>query len=277
MMVASLMSSQVQVAEIAMPSALQDVPSARTFQLKERCSTITPSDLSERWYIGLGQATGTLKVTTQRLMRSAILPLAQRYCVDRMFIRLRIRGSIYTDTMNGRYISLDGNKHTQIFANESFFATAYPMEHKSSASQALKQFISDFGIPDRLVCDGAAEQVGKRTEFQSTVRKHAIDLHVTKPHCHNQSKVEGVVREIWKHWFRVMLKKKVPKHLWDYGIKWVWEVMQRTASTSGDLSRRTTLEQLTGETPEISEYLDFTFYDWCWYNDNAGLGETKLG
>ena len=60
-------------------------------------------------------------------------------------------------------------------------------------------------------------------------------------------------------------------------IKWVCEVMQRTASTSGDLSRRTALEQLTGETPEISEYLDFTFYDWCWYNDNAGLGETKLG
>ena len=53
--------------------------------------------------------------------------------------------------------------------------------------------------------------------------------------------------------------------------------MQCTASTSGDLSRRTALEQLTGETPGILEYLDFTFYDWCWYNDNAGLGETKFG
>ena len=127
------------------------------------------------------------------------------------------------------------------------------------------------------MCNGAAEQVGKRTEFQSTVQKHAIDLHVTEPHRHNQSKVEGVVQEIRKPWFRVMLKKKVPKQLWDYGIKWVCEVMQCTASTSGDLSGRTSLEQLTGETPEISEYLDFTFYDWCWYNDNAGLGEMKLG
>ena len=53
--------------------------------------------------------------------------------------------------------------------------------------------------------------------------------------------------------------------------------MQRTASTSRDLSGRPALEQLTSETPEISEYLDFTFYDWCWYNDNAGLGKTKLG
>ena len=99
------------------------------------------------------------------------------------------------------------------------------MENKSSASQALKQFISDFGIPDKLVCDGAAKQVGKRTEFQCTVRKLAIDLHVTMPHRHNQFKVEGIVREIRKCWFRIMLKKKVPKRLWDSGIKWVCEVM----------------------------------------------------
>ena len=58
-----------------------------------------------------------------------------------------------------------------------------------------------------------------------------------------------------------MLKKKVTKRLWDYGIKWVCEVMQHTASMSGDLSGRTAIEQLTGETPKISEYLDFTFYD----------------
>ena len=275
-MVASLMLSHVQVAEMTMASTLQHIPLSRTFQLKERHSSITPSDLSERWYIGLGQATQMLKVTTQWLMRSAILPLARRYCADRMFIRPRIRGTIYTDTMNGRYKSLDGNKHAQIFANESFFATAYPMEHKSSTGQALKQCFSDFGIPDKLECDGAAEQVGKRTEFQSTIGKHAIDLHMTKPHRHNQSKVEGVVREIRKRWFCIMLKKKVPRQLWDYGVKWVCEVMQCTASTSGDLSGRISLEQLTGETTEISEYLDFIFYDWCWYNDNDRLGETKL-
>ena len=34
---------------------------------------------------------------------------------------------------------------------------------------------------------------------------------------------------------------------------------------------------MTGETPDISEYLEFSFYDWCWYNNNASLGETKLG
>ena len=61
----------------------------------------------------MGQA---LKVTTQWLMHSTILPLAQWFQADRMFIRPRIHGTIHTDTMNRCYKSLDGNKHVQIFA-----------------------------------------------------------------------------------------------------------------------------------------------------------------
>ena len=83
--------------------------------------------------------------------------------------------------------------------------------------------------------------------------------------------------ELRKRLFRVMLKQRVPNPLCDYGIRWVCEIMQCTASNSGHLLGRTPLEQLTGETPNISEYLDFSFCNWCWYNDNAGLGETKLG
>jgi hypothetical protein len=36
------------------------------------------------------------------------------------------------------------------------------------------------------------------------------------------------------------------------------------------------MEQITGKTPDISEYLDFGFYDWIWYKDNAGLIENKI-
>ena len=34
---------------------------------------------------------------------------------------------------------------------------------------------------------------------------------------------------------------------------------------------------LTGETPDISEYLDFGFYDWVLFRSNAGLGEPSIG
>ena len=47
-MVASLMLSHVQVAEVTVPSTLQDVPSAQTFQSKERHSTLSPLQISVR-------------------------------------------------------------------------------------------------------------------------------------------------------------------------------------------------------------------------------------
>ena len=125
--------------------------------------------------------------------------------------------------------------------------------------------------------DGASEQTGWKTMFMQQLRKHHIDFHITEPERYNQSKAEGVIREIRKKWFRVMTKSAVPKRLWDYGLRWVVEIMQRTASDAGDLWGRTSLEKVTGETPEISEYVDFGFYDYCWYRENAGMGETKLG
>ena len=57
----------------------EDVPSSKTFHTSERKSTVSASDLSERWFIGLKQATQTIKSTSQQLLRSAILPLARRY------------------------------------------------------------------------------------------------------------------------------------------------------------------------------------------------------
>ena len=51
--------------------------------------------------IGLKQATLTLKHTTQRLVRSALLPLGRRYRADRMFQQRRLHGDWYTDTVFG--------------------------------------------------------------------------------------------------------------------------------------------------------------------------------
>ena len=74
-----------------------------------------------------------------------------------------------------------------------------------------------------------------------------------------------MTREMRKKWFCVMLRKKVPHRLWDYGLKWVAKIMQRTAGLTGSLNYCTSIEEVTGETRDISEYLDFEFYDWCWY------------
>ena len=74
-----------------------------------------------------------------------------------------------------------------------------------------------------------------------------------------------------------MFRKYFPIALWSYGIPNVANIMQITASFAADLQRRTLLEALTGKTPDISQYLDFGFYDRIWFKEDVGLGENKLG
>ena len=72
-----------------------------------------------------------------------------------MFDQPCIKGTIFTDTMAGRYNYLDSNLYVQVFANDSFLASAYPMENKSLEGQLLREFVADFWVMDCLVCDGS--------------------------------------------------------------------------------------------------------------------------
>jgi hypothetical protein len=74
-----------------------------------------------------------------------------------------------------------------------------------------------------------------------------------------------------------MIRKRVPRKLWDYGIRWTIQVMQRTSTQAGELGGACPLEEVTGETVDISEYLDFGFYDHVSFKENAGLGMALIG
>ena len=77
--------------------------------------------------------------------------------------------------------------------------------------------------------------------------------------------------------YRVKECKWVPQYLWDYLTIWICETGSLSVSSSRYANGRTPIEIITGETPDISEYLDFGFYDWVVYHSNAGLGELSIG
>ncbi len=256
---------------------VQDVPTPRSFQSKGRHSSVSTEDLSERWQIGLAQAKETLKGTTQRMVGSAVMPLAQRYRADRIFRTKRLGGMWATDTMDGRVKSLDGNRHAQVFSNGSYFAEIYPMARKADAGLALKEFIIELGVPEELTFDGSKEQTLPGTEFVKQCQRNNISTHRTEPQRPNQNPALGVIREVRRRWFRTMIRKRVPRKLWDYGVRWTTQVMQQTSTQAGGLRGQCPLQAVTGETIDISEYLDFGFYDHVSWKENAGLGETSIG
>ena len=74
-----------------------------------------------------------------------------------------------------------------------------------------------------------------------------------------------------------MRRQKVPKRLWDFAFVQICEIGNLTVSRSRYAYGRTPIEILLGDTPDISEYLDFCFYDWVSYRANPGVGESSIG
>lgn len=163
------------------PSGLEDLQEARPFVSKKRHTDVSPRDLSERWGISLAQAAMTLKATTQRFVRSAVMPIARRCRADRMFHVRQLRGPMATDTCHPKIVSISGNKYCQIFANKEFFAAAYPVHKKGDCGDTLKEFIQDFGAPDMMIVDGAKEQTKSGTEFVKLLRKCNVELRTIEP------------------------------------------------------------------------------------------------
>ena len=61
-----------------------------------------------------------------------------------------------------------------------------------------------------------------------------------------------------------MQKKRVPKRLWGFGLVVESEILTRMARGQ---NRRTGYEEVTFQTAEISEWLDFDFYDLVYWYD----------
>ena len=267
------------VAEVSKyDDSLEDLPTRQTYTSTERHIKMSAEVLADRFGIGLERARQTLRATTQRGTRSALLPISRRYRADIQFDMKRLKGKFATDTIWAKSKTLRGNVASQIYSHKCGFNTAYHLESANgeNVGYSLSDFVSDYGAPDRLTFDGAAVQVGKETRFQKTIREHEIKSHQSGAYRPNENPAEGNIREIKKKWYRIQAKTNAPDRVWDYGISYVCETGNLTVNSSRYSNGRTPIECITGDTLDVSEYIDFGFYDWISYRQNAGLGEIEI-
>jgi hypothetical protein len=140
----------------------------------------------------------------------------------------------------------------------------YPMESKASASiaNALQEFIDDVGILETLVCDFASEQTGKNTDVMQMIRQLSIKLQPAEKGRGITQNPKPQIREIKTKWKSWMQPNQVPRWLWDYGLVYIAEIQSILAPGA---NLQSGIERLTGDTINISEWLDFDFYDRIWY------------
>ena len=151
------------------------------------------------------------------------------------------------------------------------------MDSKSKAGYSLTLFCQELGVPRKLNFDGSKKQACKGGIFMKEVCRQCIDYNISEPDLHNQNLFEGVIREVRRKWYRNMVKERVPRKLWNYGVSWVSEVMSMTHSSEKSVNGGIPLRNVTGETVDISKYLDFGFYEKFWFKDNSGLSPSEPG
>jgi hypothetical protein len=231
----------------------------------DRHSKVGPEELSRKWNIGLETAKATLGVTTQHGVRTAVHPMSRRLRVDHLHLhRPRLKGTWYLDTLIAKVKSLLGNKCANVFTNGKY-TKVVPMTSRKEAAESLIDFTDDVGSSETLVTDGATEFTGKHTDFIKQARQMQIKLHTAEQGRKNQNHLaEQEIGFLSKRWKLRMQKKNVYSWLWDYGLVYEGELLTRMSR--GD-DGRSGYEQVTGETPDISEWLDFEFYDLVWWWD----------
>ena len=177
--------------------------------------------------------------------------------------RTYLKGQWYLDHMTAKKKLINQNTGAWLYTNGHFTAS-YPTEKRSHVSDTLSAFCDDVGTPQCLKSDRAPELVGHTTPFLKLARKQHIDLMYAEPEQVNQiHKVDIEMRELKKRCRNKMIHKNVPKRLWDFALVHTAKLMQFIPCPT--LNNCTGYEEVTCQTPDISEFLNFDFWDLVWY------------
>jgi hypothetical protein len=228
---------------------------------KDRHSAHTPEELAKKWRVSLNVCSEKpcKPRHSWQFVRLYILCGVDTGLTSQCWDRLKTR--MYSDTMFSRVKSISGNTCAQVFCNHSY-VKVIPMSSKANAGDALQTFVQDVGIPVELVVDSAAEQVGPNSVFSKNVHRYDIKVHRTEPYTPRQNHAEQTIGELRRRWRSLMAPNNVTSRLWDYALVYEAEILSRIVRGDNEV---TGVERLTGDTVDISEWLDFKFYDLVWY------------
>ena len=160
-----------------------------------------------------------------------------------------------------------------LIGNGMGYSKFVPMESKSDAHLSLDSFIKSHGIMENLVVDGDPTMAYK--DWKRTIREFRINQTTTEPYSPWQNKAELDVREVKHGIKRYKRRTNSPRRLWCFLGQLVSAIRGYTAYESAMLKGRCAAEHALGYTPDISQWVQHSWYENVWYSDSDG--ENKIG
>ena len=197
----------------------------------DRRNGVDAPTLARNWGIGLEAAKKTIKVTTQRGVRTMVHPsLSRRFRTNDRQLRYRRLGiECFTDTLIAKTESRQKNKYAQVFCTVEGWTRAFPMKLKSEAHEALSLLHRRDGFPNVMIMDNAKEQVNG--DFRRKNRE--VHTHVSQTEAFSpwMNAAEGAIKELKKGHGRDMVRERSPKVLWDHCLERQGHIRSLTAHT----------------------------------------------
>jgi Reverse transcriptase (RNA-dependent DNA polymerase) len=227
-------------------------------------SSVPHDVLAKRWGTSMSTVKETVQNTFQRGVRYLQGTLSRRFRTRQKQLSTNyLRTNVYTDTMFKDKTSVRGNTCVQIFVTSEGFVAGKCMKSKGDAYEILDWFCREYGVPQLLVSDNAKEET--LGAWGRVVKHFLIQQRVTEPYSSWQNRCEDEIREVRKHYSRIMAINRCPEAFWDFGMEYVLRLRQFLVRAAAD--GRSPIETITGETPDTSEFMDFDFFSWVKYRD----------
>ena len=131
------------------------------------------------------------------------------------------------------------------------------------------------GLPSEILTDNAPEFV--EWEWRNLCLKYYVKQRFTEPHTpwQNPAKLEGGI--VKRNLCTLMKLTNTPACLWDCAWQYVAELRSFTTMKRMYLDRSTPFEEVCGYTPEISEFILFSWYKFVWYFMTQNSQQNQLG
>ena len=185
---------------------------------------------------------------------------------------------MFTDTYFSSIKSIRGNTCAQIWTNDIEWIRIYPMYTQSHAHHSTKKMFKNIGVPSKIMMDGARLQVmGKFKESCQDATVQVQQLEYNTPWA---NRAEGAVQENKISTRRAMKKSACPARLWDYCAELQAKIRCHMAHNVTTLNGQVPKTMVTGNNADISELVEFGWYQWIYYRDattSFTLTEEELG
>ena len=171
--------------------------------------------------------------------------------------------AVVTDTIFSDTPAInDGSTMAQFFVGrDTLVCDAYGIKTQKQFINTLYDNIRFRGAMTTLITDGGRYEISKKVA--DLLRNIFIKQHESEPYHQHQNKAEQRYGVVKRYINTLMNLTGAPAHCWLLCMLYVCHLLNATASPA--LGGLTPLQALTGQVPDISHFLHFSFWEPIYY------------